>query len=98
MEASTDKRGRPRVVATGMGLITPCGTGLDKSWSALNRAYDLDERLGDGVTDAEASFGAAARDEPAAGIDDGYLPTLGVASRFRAVATYRRRLSSIVLS
>ncbi|MFO0724629.1 MAG: beta-ketoacyl-ACP synthase II [Myxococcota bacterium] len=35
MEASTDKRGRPRVVATGMGLITPCGTGLDKSWSAL---------------------------------------------------------------
>lgn len=35
MVATTDSRGRPRVVATGMGLITPCGTGLDKTWNAL---------------------------------------------------------------
>lgn len=35
MEPVTDKRGRPRVVITGMGLISACGTGLDKSWAAL---------------------------------------------------------------
>ncbi|MCB9645483.1 MAG: beta-ketoacyl-ACP synthase II [Deltaproteobacteria bacterium] len=30
-----DHRGRPRVVITGMGLVTPCGTGLEKSWSSI---------------------------------------------------------------
>ncbi|MCC7386700.1 MAG: beta-ketoacyl-ACP synthase II [Deltaproteobacteria bacterium] len=35
MVAVTDKKGRPRIVVTGAGLVTPCGTGLDKTWSAL---------------------------------------------------------------
>jgi 3-oxoacyl-[acyl-carrier-protein] synthase II len=35
MTSTTDKRGRPRVVVTGAGLVTPCGTGLEKTWSAL---------------------------------------------------------------
>lgn len=35
MDPVTDKRGRPRVVITGMGLISACGTGLDKSWANL---------------------------------------------------------------
>jgi 3-oxoacyl-[acyl-carrier-protein] synthase II len=35
MDKLRDHKGRPRVVVTGMGLITPCGTGLEKSWSAL---------------------------------------------------------------
>lgn len=35
MSTTNDKRGRPRVVVTGMGLVTPCGTGLEKTWSAL---------------------------------------------------------------
>lgn len=35
MDAVTDKRGRPRVVITGMGVVSACGTGLDKSWAAL---------------------------------------------------------------
>src|SRR6185503_13587012 len=26
---------RRRVVVTGMGLITPCGTGVERSWNAL---------------------------------------------------------------
>lgn len=30
-----DKKGRPRVVVTGMGLITACGTGLEASWGAF---------------------------------------------------------------
>ncbi|MBI4816310.1 MAG: beta-ketoacyl-ACP synthase II [Deltaproteobacteria bacterium] len=30
-----DARGRPRVVVTGMGLLTPCGVGLEASWAAL---------------------------------------------------------------
>jgi 3-oxoacyl-[acyl-carrier-protein] synthase II len=30
-----DHRGRPRVVITGMGLVTPCGNSLSESWSAL---------------------------------------------------------------
>ena len=32
---TVDHRGRPRVVVTGMGLVTPCGTGLEKSWASL---------------------------------------------------------------
>lgn len=35
MDSLTDKRGRPRVVVTGMGLVSSCGTGLEKSWSSL---------------------------------------------------------------
>ncbi len=35
MTNTVDHRGRPRVVVTGMGLVSPCGTGLDKSWDAL---------------------------------------------------------------
>lgn len=35
MIKATDKRGRPRVVVTGLGLVTPCGTGLAKTWPAL---------------------------------------------------------------
>ncbi len=35
MDPVTDKRGRPRVVITGMGVVSACGTGLDKTWAAL---------------------------------------------------------------
>lgn len=35
MPNTTDHKGRPRVVVTGMGAVTPCGTGLEKTWSAL---------------------------------------------------------------
>ncbi len=35
MKSTTDKKGRPRVVITGMGMVTPCGTGLEKTWASL---------------------------------------------------------------
>lgn len=35
MVALTDHRGRPRVVVTGMGVVTPCGTGLERTWASL---------------------------------------------------------------
>jgi 3-oxoacyl-[acyl-carrier-protein] synthase II len=35
MVSYRDKRGRPRVVVTGMGCVTPCGTGLGKTWQSL---------------------------------------------------------------
>ena len=35
MGGTTDSKGRPRVVITGMGLVTPCGTGLDKAFAAM---------------------------------------------------------------
>ncbi len=31
----SDARGRPRVVVTGAGLVTPCGASLEKSWANL---------------------------------------------------------------
>lgn len=30
-----DKMGRPRVVVTGMGMVTPCGNDLDSTWASL---------------------------------------------------------------
>jgi 3-oxoacyl-[acyl-carrier-protein] synthase II len=30
-----DHKNRPRVVVTGMGLLTPCGIGLEETWSAV---------------------------------------------------------------
>ena len=35
MVSIKDSRGRSWVVVTGMGLISPCGTGLEKSWENL---------------------------------------------------------------
>ncbi len=35
MNNTVDHLGRPRVVVTGMGLVSPCGTTLEKSWDAL---------------------------------------------------------------
>lgn len=37
MVDANDRNGRPRVVVTGLGLVSPCGTGLEKSWMALVR-------------------------------------------------------------
>src|SRR5688500_6513592 len=30
-----DSKGRPRVVITGYGVVTPCGTVLENTWAAL---------------------------------------------------------------
>ncbi|MBK8014774.1 MAG: beta-ketoacyl-ACP synthase II [Deltaproteobacteria bacterium] len=68
MTNTTDARGRPRVVITGMGLVTPCGTGLDKTWRALIEGqsgiknitlfdaekYDTETRFAGEVQDFEA--------------------------------------------
>ncbi len=35
MTSTTDRKGRPRIVVTGMGLVTPCGVDLERSWAAL---------------------------------------------------------------
>jgi 3-oxoacyl-[acyl-carrier-protein] synthase II len=35
MTRLTDNKGRPRVVVTGMGAVTPCGTGLESTWKSL---------------------------------------------------------------
>src|SRR5882724_11250113 len=48
----TDARGRRRVVVTGVGLITPCGTDKDTSWRSL-----IEGRSGIGPI---SSFDAAA--------------------------------------
>jgi 3-oxoacyl-[acyl-carrier-protein] synthase II len=67
MVKSTDHRGRPRVVVTGLGLVTPCGTGLERTWPALIAgksgikpitrfdATQFDTRFGGEVHDFEAS-------------------------------------------
>ncbi|MGF1509610.1 MAG: beta-ketoacyl-ACP synthase II [Myxococcota bacterium] len=35
MTRLTDSRGRPRVVVTGMGMVTPCGASLESTWRNL---------------------------------------------------------------
>ena len=35
MGALTDSRGRPRVVVTGMGVVSPLAVGLDETWAAI---------------------------------------------------------------
>lgn len=35
MTRLTDNKGRPRVVVTGMGAVTPCGVTLDETWDAV---------------------------------------------------------------
>lgn len=57
MGAYSDARGRPRVVVTGMGLITPCGTGLQKSWSSIVEGKSgIKPITGFDTTDFETKF------------------------------------------
>ncbi|MBI2377603.1 MAG: beta-ketoacyl-ACP synthase II [Deltaproteobacteria bacterium] len=62
-----DSRGRPRVVVTGLGLLTPCGVGLDASWAAL-----VSGRSGIGPI---TQFDAAAFDTRFAGEVKGFDPS-----------------------
>jgi 3-oxoacyl-[acyl-carrier-protein] synthase II len=66
MNGTTDRRGRPRIVVTGLGVVSPCGVGLDATWSAL-----IDGRSGIGPI---TRFDCAAFDTRFAGEVDDFDP------------------------
>ncbi|MEM1025671.1 MAG: beta-ketoacyl-ACP synthase II [Myxococcota bacterium] len=35
MTRLTDSKGRPRIVVTGYGMVTPCGSGTDSTWQSI---------------------------------------------------------------